>query len=42
VPNVVRYIEGQQEHHRKMQFQEELVLLLRRHGIEFDERYLWD
>lgn len=42
VPAVARYIEGQKEHHRKVTFQEELVLLLRRHGIDFDDRYLWD
>ncbi|MGO9469660.1 MAG: IS200/IS605 family transposase [Isosphaeraceae bacterium] len=39
---VKRYIENQEEHHRKMTFQDELRELLRRHGIEFDERYLWD
>lgn len=39
---VIRYIEGQEEHHRKMTFQDELLALFRRHGIAFDERYLWD
>jgi putative transposase len=39
---VRRYIEGQEEHHRTMTFQDELRALLRRHGIAFDERYLWD
>jgi len=38
---VVRYIDHQKEHHRKVTFQEELVKLLQRHGIGFDERYLW-
>jgi REP element-mobilizing transposase RayT len=42
VPDVRRYIENQDEHHRKMTFQDELRALLRRHGIEFDENYLWD
>jgi len=36
------YIENQEEHHRKMTFQDELRALLGRHGIEFDERYVWD
>ena len=36
------YIENQLEHHRKMTFQEELRALFNRHGIEFDERYVWD
>ena len=36
------YIANQKEHHRKQSFQEELRQLLRLHGIEFNERYLWD
>ncbi len=39
---VRRYIENQEEHHRKMTFQDELRALFRRHGIGFDERYVWD
>ena len=39
---VRQYIAGQEEHHRKMNFQDELRALLRRHEIEFDERYVWD
>jgi putative transposase len=39
---VVHYIRNQEEHHRKMTFQEEFVALLKKHGIEYDERYLWD
>ncbi len=42
VDSVQWYIENQAEHHRKMTFQEELRALLTRHGIEFDERYVWD
>jgi putative transposase len=36
------YIARQEEHHRKRSFQEEYVLFLRRHGIEYDERYVWE
>jgi putative transposase len=39
---VLKYIEGQREHHRTRTFQEEYRELLRRHGIEFDEHYVWD
>jgi REP element-mobilizing transposase RayT len=39
---VRRYIETQEEHHRKQTYQEELLALLRAHEVEFDERYLWD
>jgi putative transposase len=42
VPSVMHYIENQVEHHQTMTFQDELRALLRRHEIEFDERYLWD
>ena len=40
MPDVVRYIQGQEEHHKRLTFQEELKVLLRKHGIEFDERFL--
>ena len=41
-PSVREYIQNQEEHHRKQTYQEELVALLERHGIEYDPRYLWD
>ncbi len=36
------YIAGQEEHHRKVSFQDELRALLKRYAVEFDERYVWD
>jgi putative transposase len=42
IGQVKEYVANQEEHHRKMSFEDELRLLLQRHGIEFDERYLWD
>lgn len=36
------YLATQEEHHRTRTFQEEFLELLRRHEIEFDERFLWD
>jgi len=42
IDDVKRYIAGQPEHHRKVNFQDELRLLLRKHQIEWDEKYLWD
>jgi putative transposase len=41
VAAVRQYIQGQEEHHRKRSFQEEFRELLRRHGIEWDEGYVW-
>ena len=40
--NIVGYIQGQEKHHRRMTFQEEFAALLKKHRIEYDERYLWD
>ncbi|MBP8241268.1 MAG: IS200/IS605 family transposase [Thermoflexales bacterium] len=37
---VKRYIERQEEHHRRQSFRDELMAYLRATGIEFDERYL--
>jgi len=42
VGEVRQYIQNQAEHHRTMTFQDELRVLFARHGIEFDERYVWD
>jgi len=42
VEAVRRYIRQQAEHHRKTTFQDEFRQFLRKHRIEFDERYVWD
>jgi REP element-mobilizing transposase RayT len=42
VEEVRRYIERQREHHHAMTFQDELRALFQRHGIQYDERYVWD
>ncbi len=42
VKKVQAYIAGQEEHHRKVSFQDEYRAFLRKHGIEWDERYVWD
>jgi putative transposase len=41
LPEVVRYIQNQRDHQRKKTFQDEYLEFLRKHGIEYDERYLW-
>jgi REP element-mobilizing transposase RayT len=41
IEGVRRYIQRQAIHHHKMSFQEEYVALLKKHGIAFDERFLW-
>ncbi len=42
VAQVKSYIKHQQEHHRRMTFQDEFRELCKRHGVELDERYAWD
>jgi len=39
---VKQYIAGQELHHRRMTFQDELRALMQKHEIEFNERYVWD
>jgi REP element-mobilizing transposase RayT len=39
---VKRYIEHQEHHHRKFDFQNELRRLLRKHNVGWDEKYVWD
>ena len=38
---VVKYIEGQGEHHAKHSFEDEFRSLLIRHGIPFNEKYMF-
>ena len=40
--DVIRYIENQEEHHRRVTFQDEYRAFLNAYRIEFDERYIWD
>ncbi len=37
---LVEYVKSQEEHHKTMTFEEELILLLNEHHIAYDERYL--
>jgi putative transposase len=39
---VTSYVRSQEEHHRKVSFQDELRQLMKEHGVEWDERYMWD
>ena len=39
---VKKYIANQSAHHKKMNFQDELRLLLQQHHVEWDERYIWE
>jgi len=39
---VKRYIAGQREHHAVEDFKSELLCLLRAHGVEFEERFVFE
>ena len=42
VDSVTKYIANQKEHHREQTYKEEFRLFLKKHGIEYDENYVWD
>lgn len=42
VEGLKSYIQDQEEHHRHETFQDEFRRLMRKYGVEFDERYVWD
>ena len=42
VEQVRAYIATQEEHHRGVSYQDEFRALCRKHGVEIDERYVWD
>jgi len=38
---VVRYINDQERHHKKMSFEDEFIGLLEKNGMEYDPRYVF-
>jgi len=42
IESVKKYIADQEAHHRKVTFEEEFRRFLKRHQVEYDERYVWD
>ena len=41
IDDTIAYIQAQDEHHRDRTFQEEFLAFLKKHGIAYDERYIW-
>jgi REP element-mobilizing transposase RayT len=39
---VMSYIEGQEAHHRRRTYQDEVRRFLKEHGMAADERYMWE
>ena len=42
VQGVIEYISKQKEHHKTISFRDELLAMLQRAQIDYDEKYLWD
>ena len=42
VEEIERYIANQEEHHRPVSFQDEFLAFLKRHGVAYDPRYVWE
>ena len=42
LPETIAYIENQREHHHHRGFQEEYLGFPKKHGIHYDEKYVWD
>lgn len=38
---LIQYIKNQEKHHKKYNFKEEFLLLLEKHGVQYEEKYLW-
>jgi len=41
VPETVAYIKGQEDHHQRRTFQEEFLLFLQKHSIDYNPRHVW-
>jgi REP element-mobilizing transposase RayT len=39
---VERYVNNQAAHHRKISYEDELIALLEKHGIDFDRKFVFD
>ncbi len=42
IDDVARYIDNQMEHHKRVTFQDEYRAFLTRHGVDFNEKYMWE
>jgi putative transposase len=42
VAALTKYIAGQEEHHKRHSFQDELLELLKKNNVAYDQKYLWD
>jgi putative transposase len=38
---VIRYLRNQERHHQRFSYENEFLALLQRHGVAFDQRFMW-
>lgn len=41
VDKCISYIQGQEQHHKKVSFQDELIAFLKEYGVDYNEEYLF-
>ncbi|MEL6717268.1 MAG: IS200/IS605 family transposase [Bacteroidota bacterium] len=41
VPKVIKYVQNQEEHHKKKSFREEYLAFLKAFDVDYDERYIF-
>jgi putative transposase len=41
VATVIKYIQNQESHHKKMSFEQEFIALLKKHGVAYDPKYVF-
>jgi len=39
---LIRYIDNQKEHHKKLSLRDELIKIMDKYGVDYDEQYWWD
>ena len=42
IDRLVDYIQNQHIHHQQRSFKEELIFFLKKYGVNYDERYIWE
>lgn len=42
INNVIKYINNQESHHKKLTFKEEYLSFLKKFDVDYDEKYLFD
>ncbi len=40
IPKTIQYIQSQPEHHQKVSFEDEFLAFLKKHGIQYDPKYV--